>query len=524
LLTHPLTIALLLLGVVTLAAAALIAHTLRDPERRHEGWAASLLGSAPAGSVAAAVRAAWADAAGLSWALVAGLAIFAALFTTLFTNLYGLATGTIATDGTLLYWLGQHDVQRGEQPWFYYLLLLPQYEFLAAVFGLAATVAVGVRALMVGIGKATAGPRFVFQMFLAAWFAGIAVALSVAGEKMPWLVIHIALPATLLAAGLLGALASRWHPVRLVEGRAAAAPGWSAGAWALFATLLSLAVSWFLLAAPMTHGEFVPSTIPGGWERVVSEWAADRWWLLAMPPLAGIAAIVLVGVRRGGRLAAEPALAALVLTLALAQIHVAWRLVYQEGDVPKDMLVYTQTSPDMHRMVEELTALSAITTGGRDLEIWYDDRNGTSWPMQWYLRDFPNRHLYGGTIAGPPDDVPIVLAARDNRSAVEPYLEGYTAQEYVLRWWFPERIYRDFAIAPEISPSQSAWGSADNPSGPGAIAASVAESLFHLGTMEGQQGLYRLVMYRDLPVRIDAYDYTLYIRNDLLPLYNQIRY
>lgn len=524
LLTHPLTFALLLLGIVTLAAAALIARALRDPERREEGWAAALLGDAPPGSVAAAVRTALADATGLSWALIAGLAIFSALFTTLFTNLYGLATGTIATDGTLLYWLGQQDVQRGEQPWFYYLLLMPQYEFLATLFGLAATAVVGVRAIRVGIGRAPATPRFVFQIFLAAWFVGIAVALSYAGEKMPWLVIYITLPATLLAAGLLGELASRWRPTRLAEGPAAIAPGWGAGQWALFAGLIGLAACWFLLAAPITYGEFVASTVPGGWERVVSAWAADRWWLLAIPPLAGIVGILLVGLRRGVRLAAEPALAALVLTLALAQVHVAWRMVYQEGDIPKDMLVYTQTSPDMHRMVAELTALSAITTGGRGLEIWYDDRNGTSWPMQWYLRDFPNRHLYGGAIAGPPDDAPIVLAARDNRSAVEPYLEGYTAQEYVLRWWFREDIYRDFAIAPEISPSQSAWGSADNPHGPGAIAASIAESLSHLGTMEGQQGLYRLVMYRDLPARIDSYDYTLYIRNDLLPLYNQIRY
>jgi predicted membrane-bound mannosyltransferase len=524
LLFHPLTIALLLLGVVTLAAAALIAHHLRDPERRHEGWAAALLGDAPSGSVAAAVRAGWTDLTGRSWALMAGLAIFATLFTTLFTNLYGLATGTIATDGTLLYWMGQHNVQRGEQPWFYYLLLLPQYEFLAALLGLAATLVVGVRAIQVGIGRAEAGPRFVFQIFLAIWFAGIAAALSIAGEKMPWLVTHITLPATLLAAALLGQLASRWRPATTVAGRLRSAPGWGAGQWALFTALIALAACWFLLAAPMTFGEFVSSTVPGGWERAPSAWASARWWLLAVPPLAGVAAIVVAAGRRGMRLAAEPALAALVAVLALAQVHVAWRLVYQEGDIPKDMLVYTQTSPDVHRMVEELTALSAITTGGRDLEIWYDDRNGTSWPMQWYLRDFPNRHLYGGTIAGPPDNAPIVLAARDNRASVEPYLEGYTAQEYVLRWWFPERIYRDFAIAPEISPSQSAWGSADNPHGPGAIAASIAESLSHLATKEGQQGLYRLVMYRDLPVRIDAYDYTLYIRNDLLPLYNQIRY
>ncbi len=213
LLTHPLTTALVLLGIVTLAAVALIARSVRDPERRHEGWAASLLGDAPPGSIAAALRTGGTDPTGLSWALIAGLIIFATLFTTLFTNLYGLATGTIATDGTLLYWLGQHDVQRGEQPWFYYLVLFPQYEFLAALFGLVATIVVGVRAVMVGIGKAIAGPRFVFQMFLAIWFAGIAVALSIAGEKMPWLVTHITLPATLLAAALLGELATRWRPV-----------------------------------------------------------------------------------------------------------------------------------------------------------------------------------------------------------------------------------------------------------------------------------------------------------------------
>src|SRR5688500_2072218 len=55
-LTHPLTIALLLLGVVTIAAAALIAHHLRDPERRHEGGADALLCDAPPGRLAAAAR------------------------------------------------------------------------------------------------------------------------------------------------------------------------------------------------------------------------------------------------------------------------------------------------------------------------------------------------------------------------------------------------------------------------------------------------------------------------------------
>ena len=525
LLTQPLTIALGLLTIVTLAVAALLLHRLRDPDRRGEGWVGVLFADSPPGSVAAAVRAAWDDRAGASAAFIAGLVIFAVLFTTLFTNLYGLASGTIATDGTLLYWLGQHDFRRGEQPWFYYLLLMPQYELIAVLFGVAATIVAGGRALLVGIGRMRPGPRFVFQTFLAIWFVGIVLALSWAGEKMPWLVIHIALPATLLAAALLGEAWERWQPVGSGAAGSIRAPGWATPQWALFASLVALAACWFLVAAPMTYGEFVTATAGSGWERVLASWALELWWLLALPPLAGIVGIILLWLRRGARVAAEPALAALVFVLALAQVHIAWRLVYQEGDIPKDMLVYTQTSPDLHRMVSELTTLSAMTTDGRELEIWYDDNDGTSWPMQWYLRDFPNRHLYGGTLAGPPDGVPVVLVGDKNRSSVEPYLEGYTAQDYVLRWWFPEDpVYREFAIAPEIAPGRSAWRSSDQPHGPVDIAASIGESLSHLFTAEGQQRLYRLVMYRDLPVRIDSYDYTLYIRNDLMPLYNQIRY
>ena len=246
LLTHPLTIALVLLAIVTLSAAALLVHRLRDPDRRDEGWAPVLFGDPPPGSIAAAARAAWLDHAGVSAALIAGLVIFAALFTTLFTNLYGLASGTIATDGTLLYWLGQHNVRRGEQPWFYFLLLMPQYELIAVLFGVTATIIAGVRALLVGIGRATPGPRFVFQTFLAIWFIGIFLALSWAGEKMPWLVTHIALPATLLAAALLGEAWERWRPVASGTGEPVRAP-WvgraAVGALRIAARVGSLLVS-----------------------------------------------------------------------------------------------------------------------------------------------------------------------------------------------------------------------------------------------------------------------------------------
>jgi predicted membrane-bound mannosyltransferase len=55
------------------------------------------------------------------------------LFTSVFTNLGGWRTGMV---GSLGYWLEQHGVQRGSQPWFYYLFVTPFYEFLPLIFAL----------------------------------------------------------------------------------------------------------------------------------------------------------------------------------------------------------------------------------------------------------------------------------------------------------------------------------------------------------------------------------------------------
>ena len=52
--------------------------------------------------------------------------VFAACFSVGFTHLGGIADG--ATDG-ISYWLGQQPVNRGGQPWPFYLTLLAGYEW-----------------------------------------------------------------------------------------------------------------------------------------------------------------------------------------------------------------------------------------------------------------------------------------------------------------------------------------------------------------------------------------------------------
>lgn len=121
------------------------------------------------------------------WAIVSLIfyGITIPLFTTEFTNLRGGITSDFW--GSLDYWIAQQDVRRGEQPWFYYSMMLPLYEFLTLIPALIG-------------GWWLIERRNGLAALLVWWFAGTFAALTYAGEKMPWLLVHLAIPLAFLAA------------------------------------------------------------------------------------------------------------------------------------------------------------------------------------------------------------------------------------------------------------------------------------------------------------------------------------
>jgi predicted membrane-bound mannosyltransferase len=502
--------------IVILGSLALLILGLRMAREagKDDGQPAGrLLGDAEPGSVASGVRSMWRDSTTLGIALLVGLAIFAGLFTTLFTNLHGLATSTFATDGTLLYWLGQHDVRRGEQPWFYYLVLFPQYEFIGFLFGFGASIAVAVRAVGAGLKLWEPGRQLFFRGMIVVWFLGTFAGISYAGEKMPWLIIHVALPACLLGGIVIGAFIERGIDFAKDHGIV-----WAD--WALFGLLLLFGGCWLALAGNLS-GPVYENGATGVTQRVPSDWAVDHWWVLALFPLAALISLGVWAFWRGPQKATLALAAALVIGLVGAQVHAAMRFTYLEGDVPRDMLVYTQTSPDVPMLVSDLGALSEEMLGDKSLEIIYD--GSVAWPLQWYLRDFTGkRYIPSGLTSAP--DAPVLIISNERLASFEPYLSGYTGYDYVLRWWFPENEYRDFAIAPELPVGRSAWTSASEPHGPLDVFKSIWDSVSGYNTPMSQQDLFRLLEYRDLNTPNGQYGFKVFIRNDLLPTFNGIRY
>ncbi|MBU4224325.1 MAG: SMP-30/gluconolactonase/LRE family protein, partial [Chloroflexi bacterium] len=165
-----------------------------------------------------------------AWPLLAILfyGIFTILYTTFFTNPEGLAGGFM---GALSYWLEQQTINRGGQPWFYYgLFQIPLYEFLPALGTLAAVV-IAIRKRLwqaqpaqpfipaEGLAvqaSASADQRVPTLLLIVYWALSNLAAFTIAGEKMPWLTIHIALPLILAAAWAAGWLleTSAWSSAR----------------------------------------------------------------------------------------------------------------------------------------------------------------------------------------------------------------------------------------------------------------------------------------------------------------------
>ncbi len=101
--------------------------------------------------------------AGLLWNrrrwLIAALvfySIFVCLFTTFFTNPNGLASGIW---GSLDYWLQQQNVQRGGQPVFYYLFMLPAYAYVPLMLAAIGVVYRAVRNGLISTSSCSARSR-----------------------------------------------------------------------------------------------------------------------------------------------------------------------------------------------------------------------------------------------------------------------------------------------------------------------------------------------------------------------------
>lgn len=392
------------------------------------------------------------------FALLCAWTIFLVLFTVLFTNVRaGIGDGIWQG---LYYWLQQQQVARGNQPWYYYLMLIPLYEQIGVVFGL------------IGIVRSIAQPTR-FRLFLVYWFVGNLVLYSWAAEKMPWLMIHITMPMLLLGAvGLEPAVVTCINFVKNL---------------------------------------FARSTSPN--EPVsLSETNGYAHTLPRTRPRVGVFAtsISFVGV----------IMAALLL---LPTLHNMYEVAYvHPADGPHEMMVYVQTTTDVNTVMSKVDALDQKMFGGKH-QMLIGLTSDATWPYAWYVRDYPNVCFDYPSGCPGWKNVPVIIAGGDNPYGVEQQYSGtlnkpgsYVYHEYKMRSWWDEGYKPPVCVSSSTNDcsGQPTWGGVgvglwlsygDNPP---------ANAKFNLG-LAAQHIWQWWWQRRAIGDTGGAYDMVLFIRNDL---------
>jgi uncharacterized protein (TIGR03663 family) len=418
---------------------------------------------------------------GKFWLAMAAVfwSIFTVFYTTFFTNGPGFFTGLV---GALGYWLEQQGVQRGSQPWYFYALIqIPIYEYLAAA-GCFLALYFGIRyrkfTTIPGFapahqpdlpegnaeaeelpvddppageegsliaqspmteGEDTGQRKQPVLALLMYWSILSLIAYTLAGEKMPWLTVHIATPMVLTAGWGLGYLVDKIQWKQILNRRGLLAvillPIFIASAGGVIASLGGVqlpfqgntleqlqATSSFLLAAVA----LLASSI--GMMYTLKDWA-------------------FVHVLRLGTLI-------FFVFLAFLTIRTAYRAAFINYDTALEYLVYAHAARGPKDVLQQVQEISQRTTRGKDIVVAYD--NDALYPYWWYLRDYPNHRWFTDKPTRDLQQAPLIIAGEDNYAKLEPIVKDNYVQFDYMRLWWPNQDYFDLTL-------QRLWYAISNP-------------------------------------------------------------
>jgi len=387
------------------------------------------------------------------WLISAGVfyGIFIFFYSSVFTNIAGIYTGIV---GSLGYWLEQQGVERGSQPWYYYILVeIPMYEYLAAL-GTLFVAGYGIKWMFRKPSQDHRVSDFLIETELGEelpekageihmvsfglfWTATSILAYMVAGEKMPWLTVHIAEPMLLISGWWLGKLIDSidWHA--FIEKRK----------W------LSLVL--FLILIPSSAGLIR-----------VSLGAIQPFQGTDLPQLqatsdfvisAGITFLCLWGIISQFKLWKfnewlNTGVLVFFIVLGVLTIRISILASYINYNSGKEYLVYAHGAQGPKEVLKQVEEIAERISGGMDLKVAYD--NHSAYPFWWYFRNYPNQLAYGEAPTRELRDYPVILVGDSNYAKLAPIVgDAYIETEYVRMVWpnqdyFNLDFYRDYLRDP----------------------------------------------------------------------------
>lgn len=186
-----------------------------------------------------------------------------------------------------------------------------------------------------------------------------------------------------------------------------------------------------------------------GWSAVLSlavyTWAGEKMPWLILHPLLPIVLLAGLGLETLWRTRRRPLAKAGLAAAGLAAAPMLWGGVavnYRHSADPAELLVFTQSSPDVVRVRDRLVALNRrlLAETGRPIRLEIDQHYSMDWPWWWYLRDLrPAAAVMDDASYVPPKGTDALLVSHDNRGRLLPRLRAFRGNRFQHRvWWVPD--------------------------------------------------------------------------------------
>ncbi|MEN8242357.1 MAG: NHL repeat-containing protein, partial [Chloroflexota bacterium] len=258
-------------------------------------------------------------------------------------------------------------------------------------------------------------------------------AYSVAGEKMPWLTVHISWSMWLVTGWLVSRVIKRvdWKAVRTQQG--------------------ALALVWFtlmLITFFSAIGMIFNGNAPFQGQQTDQLTNTNLFLLMLMVAFAsGIAMIKTTRDWAKGQTLQFTVLA-IFGTLALLTARTAFTASYINYDRANEYLVYAHAARGPKDALEQIEDISIRLTGGNEVKVGYD--NHAMYPFWWYLREYPNRLEYGENPTVELRDYPLILVGDENYHKIDPIVrDDYQFFEYPRMIW-PNQDYFNLSFYEEF--------------------------------------------------------------------------
>jgi len=224
------------------------------------------------------------------------------------------------------------------------------------------------------------------------WTFMTLLAFTVAGEKMPWLTVHIAIPMLLTAGFSIGYLVDT-----LVKQKWACKPVLSLLLFPIF--LVSLAKTFGILLGPdkpFTGMELDQLQQTSTFLLSIIAAAASGWGIMKLmqgwKPYEILKTLTLT----------------LFAVLAVLTARSAYQASYINYDTGKDFLVYAHAARGPKDVLAQVEDISLRTTGGKDIKVAY--LGDALYPYWWYFRDYPNKTWFKDKLTHELTQYPVVIS------------------------------------------------------------------------------------------------------------------